>query len=122
MKRIPQLRRCLPLVVLAASLQLTPGYYDPGIQRWINRDPLGEPGFETALRRSTPGIRPFRFAKPGEILDSSNLHAFVGNCHRRLGVSSAWRLLGRAIGTPTHADAFPCGALTRRRCLSGSVQ
>jgi hypothetical protein len=38
------LRRCLPLVVLAASLQLTPGYYDPAAQRWISRDPIGETG------------------------------------------------------------------------------
>ena len=55
-------------------------------------------------------------------LPASSLPSAAGACHRRLGVSSAWRLLGRAIGTPTHADAFPSGALTRRRCLSGSVQ
>jgi uncharacterized protein RhaS with RHS repeats len=44
MKRIPQLRRCLPLLTLAASLQITLGYYDPAAQRWINRDPIGERG------------------------------------------------------------------------------
>jgi hypothetical protein len=43
MKRMPQLRRLLPLLALAASLQITLGYYDPAAQRWINRDPLGEP-------------------------------------------------------------------------------
>jgi uncharacterized protein RhaS with RHS repeats len=44
MKRIPQLRRCLPLLTLAASLQITLGYYDPAAQRWITRDPIGEGG------------------------------------------------------------------------------
>ena len=44
MKRIMQLWPCLTLVALAASLQTTPAYYDPGIQRWINRDPIGEGG------------------------------------------------------------------------------
>lgn len=34
----------LAMFSLAASLQLTLGYYDPGIQRWINRDPIGERG------------------------------------------------------------------------------
>jgi len=42
MKRIPPLRRLLPLLALAASLQITLGYYDPAIQRWITRDPIGE--------------------------------------------------------------------------------
>ncbi len=28
-------------------------YYDPGVQRWVNRDPLEEQGFETAV----PGVR-----------------------------------------------------------------
>lgn len=54
MKRIAQLRRLLPFLALAASLQLTLGYYDPSTQRWINRDPL--PAVET-----------------------QNLFAFVGN-------------------------------------------
>jgi hypothetical protein len=44
MKRIPNLRRLLPFLALAASLQITLGYYDPSNQRWINRDPLGEEG------------------------------------------------------------------------------
>jgi RHS repeat-associated protein len=28
-------------------------FYDPNLQRWINRDPLGEPGFETLQGRSS---------------------------------------------------------------------
>ena len=41
---IPQLRCRLMLFILAVSLQITLGYYDPAAQRWINRDPLEEQG------------------------------------------------------------------------------
>src|SRR5438094_485943 len=43
-------------------------FYDPNLQRWINRDPVGEGGFETARRgwQSTAGGEP-------------NLFLFVGN-------------------------------------------
>jgi uncharacterized protein RhaS with RHS repeats len=33
---------CLPLILI--SHQNACGYYDPGAQRWINRDPIGERG------------------------------------------------------------------------------
>jgi hypothetical protein len=42
--QIIQLRCWLMLFSLAASLQITLGYYDPAAQRWINRDPIGERG------------------------------------------------------------------------------
>jgi hypothetical protein len=45
-QRLSQLRCWLVLFSLAASLQITPGYYDPAAQHWINRDPLGEVGIE----------------------------------------------------------------------------
>ena len=44
MKRMPHLRLLLAFLALAASLQITLGYYDPAAQRWINRDPIGEVG------------------------------------------------------------------------------
>ena len=44
MNRMLSLRGLLPILALAASLQLTLGYYDPAAQRWINRDPIGENG------------------------------------------------------------------------------
>ena len=34
------------LLLILTSLRTTSAYYDPGVQRWINRDPYGEPGFE----------------------------------------------------------------------------
>jgi RHS repeat-associated protein len=48
-------------------------FYDPGLQRWLNRDPLGEVGFEKL--GSVRGIR------DDEVYgsDGPNLYAFVGN-------------------------------------------
>jgi RHS repeat-associated protein len=43
-------------------------FYDPNLQRWINRDPLGEPGFEL-LRRGGPEA----------FGDGPNLYHFVKN-------------------------------------------
>jgi RHS repeat-associated protein len=51
--QIIQLRCWLVLFSLAASLQITLGYYDPSNQRWINRDPLNEPGFEVRTEASS---------------------------------------------------------------------
>jgi RHS repeat-associated protein len=40
-----------------------PAHYDPGVQRWINRDPLGEPGFELIRDQPTSvlGGEPHRY-------------------------------------------------------------
>jgi RHS repeat-associated protein len=43
-------------------------FYDPALQRWPNRDPLGESGFET-LRRGVPIV----------IRDGFNVYSFVDN-------------------------------------------
>lgn len=43
-------------------------FYAPNLQRWLNRDPLGEPGFET-LRRKQPSI----------LGDGPNRYLFVRN-------------------------------------------
>ncbi|MCO5052865.1 MAG: RHS repeat-associated core domain-containing protein [Verrucomicrobiae bacterium] len=53
-------------------------FYSPNWQRWLNRDPLGEPGFELVQRiapfRSHPYIR-----IPAEIMEGPNLYAYVAN-------------------------------------------
>jgi RHS repeat-associated protein len=36
----------LTLLALLTAPHLASAYYDPGVQRWINRDPVQEPGFE----------------------------------------------------------------------------
>jgi len=51
-KLIQVLSNCLPLFLLVSSTISTSAFYDPQLQRWVNRDPLGERGFEV-LRRSS---------------------------------------------------------------------
>ena len=41
----------LTLLALFSVPRLASAYYDPGVQRWINRDPLGESGFERLRKR-----------------------------------------------------------------------
>jgi hypothetical protein len=83
------MRQWLPFVALVASIQLTLGYYDPGIQRWINRDPIGEHG-------------------------GANVHRFVGNS----GVNRADALglldpgTGTAIGVGLCKATGSGGAVT----------
>jgi RHS repeat-associated protein len=43
-------------------------WYDPFLQRWVNRDPLGEPGFEVMRGR-----------QGNPLGDGPNLYMFVGN-------------------------------------------
>ena len=45
----------LPVFLLSA--ERASAYYDPGTQRWLIRDPQGEPGFESA-RRAALGTEP----------------------------------------------------------------
>jgi hypothetical protein len=47
---------CLTLLALLSGPHLASAYYDPGVQRWINRDPLGESGFELPTRGRTPAL------------------------------------------------------------------
>ena len=48
-----RLARFMTLLAVLSATPLALAYYDPGVQRWINRDPLGEPGFEVVQR---PGL------------------------------------------------------------------
>ena len=65
MKTTQPLRPLLPLLALAASLQLTLGYYDPAAQRWINRDPIGE--------RGAKNLHAFADSRPTQAVDSFGL-------------------------------------------------
>jgi RHS repeat-associated protein len=49
-------------------------WYHPNLQRWPNRDPLGEPGFETLLLRHS-----FVLNTPAEAVESANLYGYVLN-------------------------------------------
>jgi RHS repeat-associated protein len=48
-------------------------FYDPNLQRWRNRDPAAEPGFE-AVRTAIPAAWR-QFVPPGESLQMPNLYA-----------------------------------------------
>jgi hypothetical protein len=53
-------------------------FYDPGLQRWLNRDPFGEPGFEVELSEQSfrnIGVPP-RYA---EVSEGENIYMFVQN-------------------------------------------
>ena len=39
---VKALLRLVTLLALLSVGQMASAYYDPGVQRWINRDPLGE--------------------------------------------------------------------------------
>ena len=51
-------------------------FYDPGAQRWLNRDPLGEQGFTDLYTLGGTGISPRQFS---DLADSKNLYGFCGN-------------------------------------------
>jgi hypothetical protein len=65
-----------PLLLLLASLQTTPAYYDPGAQRWINRDPLDERGSSVAHGRRAGTKAYGGFA---EVTQGSSLYRLVRN-------------------------------------------
>ncbi len=76
MKRIIRtLSLITPLLFTLASAPDALAYYDPGVQRWINRDPLGEQGFETQART---GSEPVYWVKV-ETREGSNLYRFTAN-------------------------------------------
>jgi RHS repeat-associated protein len=49
------IRAAVLLAALFLSAVTASAYYDPGMQRWLNRDPLGESGFELVVKRPLPG-------------------------------------------------------------------
>jgi RHS repeat-associated protein len=52
-------------------------YYDPNLQRWPNRDPLGEKGFEA--NRSLVPVQLMGLLPPPELLRGPDLYTYVGN-------------------------------------------
>jgi RHS repeat-associated protein len=54
-------------------------FYDPVLQRWLNRDPLGEPGFELIRHLSTGRGGPIPLSLGAELIPGLNLYWYVGN-------------------------------------------
>lgn len=78
---------CLVLLAALSAPHLASAYYDPGVQRWINRDPLGEPGFE-AIRSANRIINaeavihlpsPARVTTAMGAIESANFYTFIKN-------------------------------------------
>jgi RHS repeat-associated protein len=83
----------LMVLVLLGGLRTATAYYDPGAQRWVNRDPLGESGFE-AIRRRSPIL----------VTEGSNPYQFV---HQNpVNRNDMWGLVSNQNPTP---EPTPCG-------------
>jgi hypothetical protein len=93
------------------------GFYDPSVQRWINRDPIGESGFETGRGFVGRGWilvshdHAFVLNKPVNLRDAFGLHHDVnhppecieGQQRTRVGLNSCiarWLCLPRIPGLP----------------------
>ena len=81
----------LTLLPLLSAPHMASAYYDAGVQRWINRDPLREPGFElirlrnalvggaSVLRASAANTYLFCRNDPEDLRDAFGLDAY-GDC------------------------------------------
>jgi hypothetical protein len=77
----------LTLLALLTAPHLASAYYDPGVQRWINRDPINELGFEALPRgrgaaimigaSHSPGLFTFVGNQPVRNLDIFGLEIFI---------------------------------------------
>ena len=86
-------------------------FYDPNLQRWINRDPAGEAGFEAARQGSSgPSLA-------AETLEGPNLYEFVRN-----DPSSYFDALGNGAGNAggMHGGPFPNGSAAACRKAGGT--
>lgn len=63
-----RIKQCLLFFAAFVVVESASAFYDAGLGRWINRDPIGEPGFEEL---NLGGVDPLG--------DGPNLYAFVAN-------------------------------------------
>ncbi len=81
-------------------------YYDPNLQRWLNRDPIGESGFE--LRRFRNGVM-LRVIALLQIIGGNNLFEFIQN-----QPTEGYDALGLDGTTPqTGPNSFACALATK---------
>lgn len=122
-------RSLLPLIFLTilAAVSTANAYYDPGIQRWVNRDPLGELGFEldrslqsSLLLLKIPSENPYLFCRNDtpDLFDPLGLdlyHDCLQGCldqlrqrYNNTDTCARWGLAGGAAGGA--AGGFILGA------------
>ena len=112
------------LLALLSASHLARAYYDPGTQRWINRDPLGDPGFELLRQRGlrmTLDPNAYRFVQndPVDHLDELGLEVVVANPGTG---QQACQVLTLTAATVTAAlEAVPVGAIVISAAMVGSV-
>lgn len=58
MRKLSHARRVPGVIVLLSVVQIASAFYDPAPQRWVNRDPMGEPGVEPLLAKQDRKIQP----------------------------------------------------------------
>ena len=93
-------------------------FYDPSLQRWLNRDPLTEQGFES-LRNTVP-VAFRRLVPTGEVWQGPNLYSYARN-----EPVARYDPLGLALvgfHPPRHAPAcFRPGPVDLQTCLDGCL-
>ena len=96
------LRTSLLLLTLIQGARIAQAYYDPTIQRWINRDPIEEEG----------GMNLYTFARgsPGDSIDALGLKGWPSSCSELFNRANLnWakdlarnllKRIGRYVGAP----------------------
>ena len=103
--KIRQLTLGSAMVFTLFTTQTASAWYTPSAQRWITRDPLGEPGFQgirhVALNKSTSG----HLTVGAELIAGANLYWYIGN--RPISVTDPFGLEG--YGNPVSGPNGPVG-------------
>lgn len=108
MKTTTKIALCVWAFLTLLALEPARAFYDPGTQRWLNRDPLGDPGHMllTGFYKRAPRA----LVIPAEVKEGPNLFLFVRNApHSKIDgdgrslVTLLLRMLGRKAGTPQGA-------------------
>lgn len=112
-------------VLLTAQAALA--WYDPSTQRWLSRDPIGEPGFQVLQAATQVMLQPkgsivstsSRWINRDPIEGGINLHIFISN--DPINQRDLWGL--EVDGIPQPIDPYlppksddPCKAACRQKC------
>jgi RHS repeat-associated protein len=114
MKPNKQLTSSLTLVILLAATHLASAFYDPSLGRWLNRDPIGDSGFD-AIRAHASSL----------LVDDHNRHRFVSNNpinnNDYLGLAAV--PAGTCSGaTPLNNDSAECDKYGDRTYLGAKLK
>ena len=105
--------------------------YEPNMQRWLNRDPMREKGFESL--RHIVSVQARTFMPPSESLDGPNLYEFVSNdsiskadtlglswlsdfdwCYHMMDVGHVCEFIGIPTAAGSGLRTGPVGKICRR--------